>query len=567
MADRILDGGEAIVEAFRNLGIEYVMSSPGSEWGPVWEAFARQAVDKIEGPAYLNCGHETLAVDLAVGFTAVTGRMQAVLLHAGVGLMQGSMGIHGARLAGTPMIVMSGESLTYGDQEGFDPGAQWYTLLGIVGGPQKLAEPFVKWANQATSAATLYEMVIRAGELAQRSPTGPTYLNVPIETMLHPWRPPARLRKVPRAPKPQASAVDVERVAKLLASARNPVITTESCGREREGYEGLLRLAELLAIPVVENSVATVANFPKEHPLHQGFDGAALLAEADLVLVIRSRVPWYPPNRGPKNAPVVVIDECPLNTYMVYQNLQADLFLEGDVPSSLRMLAEAAGSGPGAETLRERRARWAAAHARIEQGYQAAIAKTRQSDAIAGIELCATLSEVLPKNAIYLDETTTHRRLNSRFLRNEGPQSFFRVPSGLGQCLGVSLGVKLACRERPVVALVGDGSFLYNPLIPSLAFAKEADLPILVVVYNNRGYRGMRDNHASYYPTGVGVRHEIFCGQRLNSLDYDELARPFGGFGIRVSDPAALKAALKEGYTAVAGGRTAIVNVVLEDPS
>ena len=68
------DGGEAILEAFRNLGVDYIMSSPGSEWGPLWEALARQKVGNKAGPAYLSCWHETLAVNLAWGYTTVTGR-------------------------------------------------------------------------------------------------------------------------------------------------------------------------------------------------------------------------------------------------------------------------------------------------------------------------------------------------------------------------------------------------------------------------------------------------------------------------------------------------------------
>ena len=81
-----LDGGEAILEAFRNLDIDYVMSSPGSEWGPMWEALARQKVGNKDGPTNLSCWHETLAVNLAWGYTAVTGRLQAGLLQWGGGL-------------------------------------------------------------------------------------------------------------------------------------------------------------------------------------------------------------------------------------------------------------------------------------------------------------------------------------------------------------------------------------------------------------------------------------------------------------------------------------------------
>ena len=96
------DGGEAVLEALRNLGVDYIISSPGSEWPPVWEALARQRANETPGPKYLNCWHETLAVTMAMGYTRATGRMQAVLLHAGVGLLQGAMGIHGAYISEVP---------------------------------------------------------------------------------------------------------------------------------------------------------------------------------------------------------------------------------------------------------------------------------------------------------------------------------------------------------------------------------------------------------------------------------------------------------------------------------
>ena len=128
------DGGEAVLEACRRLEVDYIISSPGTEWAPVWEAMADQIEQGKNGPSFMDCWHETLAVDIAAGYTLVTGRMQAVLLHAGSGLLQGAMGIHGASLAGVPMLVVSGESMTYGEQPGFDPGAQWVNNLSIVGG-------------------------------------------------------------------------------------------------------------------------------------------------------------------------------------------------------------------------------------------------------------------------------------------------------------------------------------------------------------------------------------------------------------------------------------------------
>src|SRR5262245_65932447 len=88
-----LDGGEAILEAFRKLKIDYIMSSPGSEWSPIWEALARQQLDKKPGPTFIESWHEKLAVNMANGYTLITGRPQSVLQHDRVGMQQGRGGV------------------------------------------------------------------------------------------------------------------------------------------------------------------------------------------------------------------------------------------------------------------------------------------------------------------------------------------------------------------------------------------------------------------------------------------------------------------------------------------
>jgi len=556
------DGGEGILEALRNLDVDYVMSSPGSEWGPLWEALTRQQVEGRDGPGYIHCWHEMLAVDMALGYTAVTGRMQAVILHAGAGLLQGSLGIHAARLSGTPMVLMSGEALSYGEDAEFDPGRQWFTSLGIVGGPQRLVEPVVKWASQATSPATLYEQVMRAGEMAQRRPAGPTYLNVPVEVMLEDWTPPAKRRKAPRAPVQRPADADIERVADLLRRAKNPVITTESAGATVAGYDALLALAEQASIPVVEGMVALYANFPKQHPLHQGYGMPAPLREADLVLVVGNRVPWYPPSACPAGAKVVVIDDDPHKEHMVYQSLQADEYLEGDVAETLRLLSGALGK-VDAGAAAERMARARAAHEAQRDGRRAFLEKARGKSPIDPAVLCATLGATLPENTVFVDETTTNRRVIQPHLNWTGPQSYYSVPSGLGQGLGYGLGVKLANPDRPVVTMIGDGAFLYNPVTQALGLARDLGLATLIVVFNNGGYRAMKNNQLSYYPDGAGKQNEIYLGHPINAPDFAELVAPFGGYGRRVEHVDALAPALKEGLAAVEEGRTALLNVVI----
>lgn len=560
------DGGEAILEAFRNLHIDYVISSPGSEWPPIWEAFARQKVGGVAGPTYLDCGHETLAVGVALGYTQITGRMQAVLLHAGAGLLQGSMGIQGARAAEVPMIVMSGESLSYGELEGFDPGNQWYRNLGVVGGPQRLIEPVVKWANQAPSPETLYQSVVRAGEMAKRVPQGPVYLNVPCETMIHPWTPPKRLRNTPEAPKVRPLAEDVERVAALLGQAKCPIIITETCGRDPGAFTALIELAELMAIPVIEGRAAACANFPKSHPLHLGSNNAPVLKETDFVLLIASRVPWYPPGNSPPNATVVALSENPIKDHMVYQNLAADLYLEGDPCQSMLLLTAALRqSGHSADRHAERYRRWQERHDALTEKCKATQDKAQTAETISTALLCRTLNEVLPSETIYLDETIVHSPLIREHLGWDLPQTFFRVPSGLGQGFGIALGSKLAAPERPVVLLIGDGSFLYNPVLPSLTFSKDQNLPILVVVLNNNKYEVMRRTHVNWYPNGVSATEKIHYGVHIENPDYSVLAGWTGGTGAQVEKAETLKATLADAFETVRNGKTAIVNVMMNE--
>ena len=563
------DGGEAILEAFRNLDIDYIISSPGSEWAPVWEALARQKINETEGPTYINCWHETLAVNMALGYTRITGKLQAVLLHAGVGLLQGGIGIHGASLGEVPMLICSGEANSYGENPELDPQGQWYRNLSVVGGPNRFVEPFTKWSGQATSPYTLYEQLVRAGEMAQRIPKGPTFLDIPIETMIHEWSPPSKIRKVPPAPKVQPAADSVSQLVDLLAKSANPLIITESAGKEPAGFRNLVELAELLAIPVVESS-PTYSNFPKGHPLHLGFNPQPYLNQADLVLVLGARAPWYPPSAGPDKATVVAMGETPIKGQMVYQNLLADLYVEGDLTIGLGLLIEGLRSSGAVKSetvkaaIKERRQRWETEHDRLQERNRAAEAAARTKQTIDPILLCAALNEAMPENAVYVEETTSHRTAILRHVRWEEPHSYLHPNGGLGQGLGLALGVKLAKPDQPVIALMGDGGLLYNPVTQSFGVAGEAGLPFLTVVFNNGNYEAMRSNHLHYYPEGDAASSGIFHGVHIPGPDYAKLVSPFGGHGERVEEPSQLVPALRNALAAVNEGRIALVDVVLD---
>jgi acetolactate synthase-1/2/3 large subunit len=558
-----LDGGEAILEAFRKLKIDYIMSSPGSEWSPVWEALARQKLDRKAGPTFVESWHETLAVNMATGYTLITGRPQAVLLHAGVGMLQGSMGVHGALQNEVPMVVMSGESQSLGEDPDLDIEQQWYGGLS-VGGIERFVEPVAKMARGVTSPFTLYESVIRAGEMAQRTPKGPIYLNVALEHMLHDWTPPAAAREVPPGPKVQARAEDVKEVAELLRHAKKPVIVAEASGRDPEAFAALVELADLLAIPVINGRANAYANFPTDHPLYQGAGRYKALDDADLVLLVSGRAPWYPARRRPTTGKIVAIDENPHKGHLAYQNWHADFYLEGDVATALRHLAQELRAGKlDAGAVKARRQRWTREHESYVAGLGAERAKARTGKGIDPLALLDEIGTVMPSDTIYVDETITHSGLLRQHLPQTKPQTFFRGSGGLGQGIGTALGIKLAAPARPVTLIVGDGSFLYNPIVQALGASKQHELPILIIVMNNSKYAAMGMGHVHHYPDGASVAHNLHFGLNIDGPDYEKLGSHFGFYGKRVDKVDEIKPALQAALAAMKDGKTAILNVQL----
>ncbi|MFC9061666.1 thiamine pyrophosphate-dependent enzyme [Streptomyces sp. NPDC057074] len=558
------DGGDALVSALNALGADHVFCSSGSEWAPVWESLARRHRDGAPAPEYLDLTHETVAVGMATGHGLIVRRPQAVLLHAAPGLLQGSMAVHGALLAGVPMVVASSESTTYGDGPGQDPGGQWYRNLSVVGGPHHVAQPFTKWASEAADISTLPTMVTRAAELAWRAPAGPAYLNIPLEILLEDWD--GREAK-PVAPPgaTHSSPEEADLVAELIREARNPVVVTETAGREAGGFESLVAFAEAWRIPVVEPDSAVCGNFPRTHPLHAGSDIGPWMDEADLILLVNCRAPFYPPSRRPAKARIVVIDQVPQRPHIAYQVLFADRYLEGDVANTLRQLARRATDlDPAAVAVREaaQRERHAAERAAVAAAESRA---ERSGEGVDPVHVAATLRGLLDgRDAVVVDETITHSRVVKRHLRTAGPDSYFYVQGGLGQGIAVALGVKLAARERPVVLTVGDGAFTYNPVVPSYDAARTYDLPVLIVIFNNRVYKSMNLNHRRFYPEGAAAETGEWLGTDLHRLPrLAAFAEPFGMHTETVDTTDALAPALERALKAVTEGTTAVVDVLV----
>ena len=174
-----LTGAQTMLRVLAKMGVEKIFASPGSEWSPVWEALAEPGVEGM--PQYLSTRHEEVAVGMASGYAKSTGKLPAVMIHTTVGSLHATMGMRGAIREQVPMVVFSGESIGYGEDEGPDPGGQWLGHLSNIGGPAKLVEQTVKWSFGVNNKAILPATVQRACQLAMAAPKGPTFVSLSME--------------------------------------------------------------------------------------------------------------------------------------------------------------------------------------------------------------------------------------------------------------------------------------------------------------------------------------------------------------------------------------------------
>jgi acetolactate synthase-1/2/3 large subunit len=429
-------------------------------------------------------------------------------------------------------------------------------------------EPCVKWSFGLNTGVLLPHTLQRACQLAAAAPQGPVFVSVPIEHLIETMTadPPAAAA-LPRAPAVAPGAID--ELARTLAAAANPVIVTEALGKSPAAVAHLVALAETLGAPVVEAWQPTYVNFPRAHPLYGGVAATempALLGDVDLVFLVEAVAPWHPPSSLPRaGTKVVALGEDPLHSRLPFWGFRADLLVAGDPEASLAMLVERVRGlvPPGSRAASA--GRWRARH----EGRRAAVrAEARAAAAKQPIEtrwVAHELAEVLPPDAIVVNETITHRLDLDRQLDRLGPGAYFEASyGGLGMGLGMALGAKHAHPARTVVATIGDGAFHYNPVVASFGASQELGLPVLVVLFDNAGYLSQKNDVAREFPDGWAVRTRAFAGTSIRPRpDYAMLARAYGGHGETVAVPGEVRAALARGLDAAARGQLALVHVVL----
>ena len=561
-----ISGAHALLRALRAMGVEKIFASPGSDWAPLWEALASPSA-REEFPEYISSRHEETAIAMASGYGKSTGKLSAVVLHTTVGALHASMGMRAALHERVPMVLLAGESISFGERPGYGIGPQWLRLLTDTGGPARLVAPCVKWSFGLNDGALLAATIERACRIATSAPRGPAFVSIPTEYLMD-SRPTEAQRSAAPVRNAAADPAALDELARMLAGAKRPAILAEEVGKDPHAVDRLVDLAETLGAPVFEGWHPGYVNFPRMHPLYGGTapDMKALLEECDLLFCVETVAPAHPPAvlSGGK-ARIAYLGEDPLHSHLPYWGFRSDLSLAGAVAPSLAQLAERVARAAPKGSRASLSSQWAARNAKSREGLRekgrAAGAKDRIESAWVGHELNA----VLPDGSIVIDETITHKHEVQRQLERLAPGGFIAASyGGLGMGIGTALGAKAAHPERTVVLTIGDGSFFYNPVVASFGASQELSLPLLVVLFNNGGYASQKLDVMHEYPEGWAVRKKQFAGLSISPRpDYPALAKAFGGHGEAVGRPSELRPALVRGLDAVSQGKLALVEVVL----
>ncbi len=559
------NGAEVLLDILNGYAVEAIFSSPGSEWPPLWEALARRADAGEPAPAYYNARHEDLAIGQAMGYARATGKLGVCLVHATVGTLHAAMGIRAAYHEQIPLLVLAGESVSFGEGADAWVGAQWGRFLADHGGPARLVDSICKSSFGLNTPTVLAGAVHRACALAMGAPQGPVFLSLPFEHLHQPAVLPAPARYAnPSTPRPERAAL--EQAAAWLKAARNPLIIVENAARTADEAARLVQLAERLGAGVVEGQHPGFVNFPREHPLHAGFYAQPYMKDVDAVLMLEAPGPWYPPTAmTPPGARLIAVAQDPLRGRDPYSGFTADLIIQGDAMAAVDVLLERLPSATaGAE---QRTAAWGERSTGRRAQWREQALQHAGATPIDARFLCHELNACLPDDAVIVDETIlTHHTLINVMDRLKPGHFINALSGGLGLGIGMALGAAVGLPDALPVVFVGDGTYNYNPGLAALGFSQQYGVGLLTVIFNNGHYRSMQMGTEFLYPTGVAVARQHHVSSPIApNPDYGQLAVMFGGHGEKVDDPAQIRAAVGRAVAAVREGRPAILDVRIGD--
>jgi len=536
-----MSGARALVESLRQQGVKVIFGIIGGAILPTYDALYDSDI------RHILSRHEQCAAHAADGYARVTGRPGVCMATSGPGATNLVTGIANAYMDSSPIIALTGQVSTRSASSSYMIGKDAFQEADIIG----ITTPITKFNYQVRSAAEIPKAIKTAFYIATTGRPGPVLVDLPkdvqMDTAEMDFSSMLKIRGYKYVTDPHP--LQVKKAAELLLNAERPVILAGGGITISGAFQELLELAEFIQAPVATTLMGKGC-FPENHPLAMGHIGMhgnpvanKLILEADVLLAVGTRFADRSTGRLDtfcKDAKIIHVDIDPAE---ISKNIEPDVPIVADAKKALKAIYMAL-----TENLKTQKAEtpWVKRIKEVKETFAKNFANNAD---LSPKVLLRALRELLPEDAIITTEVGQNQMWAALHFQVIKPRTYI-TSGGLGTMgfgFPAALGAKVACPDRIVVDIAGDGSFIMTE--QELACSVEEEIPVIVIVLNN-SVLGM-----------VAQWQRLFYGRRYIAVklgrvpDFVKLAEAYGAQGIRVASledfKNAVKAAMKSDVTTV----------------
>jgi acetolactate synthase I/II/III large subunit len=548
-------GGQMIVEYLISEGVKYVFAVPGHGNTALLDAF----VDHKDEISVLPAMHEQGAAHMADGYYRSSGEIAVVITSMGPGATNALTGLTTAYADSIPLLLITGGAHTYLENRG---------LLQEIDRPHgnnfpAMAAPVVKRWWQPSRLEQFATVLHQAFNTMLEGRRGPVLIEVAqdLQAELGEWAPPEP-RKCRASGRPSGSRADIARAAQILASAQRPVLLAGGGVIQADATDPFVQIAEHLGAPVTTTFNGKSA-IREDHELFAwpcgdtgSISGNEMTKKADVILAVGCRfsdrvTSSYRPGITFNIGTTTQLVQIDIDGFEIGKNYPVEVGIVGDAKPVLEdLLAEL----QQAATPRDYRATEYFAELQDLKRQWADHLRPMQTTDHRPMTLSRAMVEVrkaLPRSGVVVTDSSSPQAHTMNEFPVFEPKTHITdgCMQGIGFGVPAAFGAQLGAPDRPVLAIVGDGSFLMTGT--EVATAVMLGLPTVVLVFNNGAWGAIANLQESLFGKGreLNTKFRKPSGERYYA-GIAEVARGLGAYAERVEDPAELAAAIERGLAA-----------------
>ncbi len=540
-----MTGAQALIESLERQNVEVIFGILGGAILPVYDVLCGNK--KIR---HILARHEQGAAHAAEGYARASGRVGVCMSTSGPGATNLVTGIANAYMDSSPIIALTGQVPSSGANTSYMIGRDAFQEADIIG----ITTPITKYNFQPRNAAEIPTIVNTAFYIASTGRPGPVLIDLPKNVQAQTSEVEVTDRIEARGYKSmiEMDLTKISIAANLLAKAERPIILSGGGIIISNATDELMQISDLLMAPVATTFMGK-GSFPEGHPLSVGSIGMhgnpaanRLMGEADVLLAVGTRFSDRATanlDTFASNAKKIHID---VDEAEIGKNVEVDVPLIGDAKAALKLLLTALKD----KLHKTESTAWAK---RVKEAKEqlSPLLKDRPKD-IVPKALLTELRKLLPENAIVTTEVGQNQMWSALYFKALKPRTF--ISSGglgtMGFGFPAAIGAKVACPDRPVVDIAGDGSFIMTE--QELACSVMEDIPVTVIVLNNSVLGMVAQWQRALYNRRYMAVH---LGK---TPDFVKLAEAYGAQGFRVTSIEEFQKAVK---TALTSKVTTVIDV------